>query len=303
MRVRKFGMEDEDPVLSQWRRCLAADPVTPELFREKILLERSFEPDWCLVSEDGGKVLGFIYSPAVGEVAFVNVIFVDPDHRGRGIGTGLLQSALDAHRKAGRRSVLVSGGPRYFFPGIDVEAYGRAIDFFRKNGFTELNRDSVAMGRSLVGYQIPGQVLKAEKGLEEEGIFVRHLEPRHLLGLRLFLRDNFPAWEEVARETIERHPRELDLIVVALRWGEVVGYCQCASDGLLEHFGPFGVREDMRGKGIGAVMFHKCLHWIQAKGCKNVWFAWGGGRNYSFYARHGMAATRRFATMKADLGP
>jgi len=303
MRIRKFAMGDEDLVLSLWGRCLPADPVTPELFREKILLERSFEPDWCLVSEDGGDVIGFIYSPASGKAAFVNVIFVDPDHRGKGIGTGLLRSALETHRRAGRRSVLVSGGPRYFFPGIDVEAYGRAIEFFRENGFAELNRDSVAMGRSLVGYRIPSQVLEAGERLEEADISVRHLEPQHLLGLRLFLRGNFPTWEEVAMETIERHPRELDLIVVALSRGEVVGYCQCASDGLLEHFGPFGVREDMRGRGIGAVMFHKCLQGIHARGCKNVWFAWGGGRNCSFYTRHGMAVTRRFATMKADLGP
>jgi len=303
MRVRRFAMDDEEPVLSLWNRCLVADPVTPELFREKILLENPFEPDWCLVSEAGGEILGFIYSPGAGNVAFVNVIFVDSDHRGMGIGGRLLRGALESHGKAGRKSVLVSGGPRYFFPGVDVEAYGRAIDFFRKNGFTELNRDSVAMGRSLVGYRIPSHVLEAERRLDEGGISVRYLEPRHLLGLRLFLRDNFPAWEGVARETIERHPRELDLIVVAIRGAEVVGYCQCASDGLLEHFGPFGVREDMRGREIGAVMFHKCLQGIHAKGCKNVWFAWGGGRNYSFYARHGMAVTRRFATMKADIGP
>jgi len=303
MRVRQFVMEDEDLVLSLWKRCLTADPVTPEVFREKIPLESAFEPDWCRVSEDGGEILGFIYSPAVGNVAFVNVIFVDPDHRGRGIGSQLLRGALESHGKAGRKSVIVSGGPRYFFPGVDVEAYERAIDFFNKNGFRELNRDSVAMGRSLVGYRIPSNVLEAERRLEEGGIFVKYLEPRHLLGLRLFLRDNFPSWEGVATETIGRHPRELDLIVVALSRGEVVGYCQCASDGLLEHFGPFGVREDMRGRGIGSVMFHKCLHGIQAKGCKNVWFAWGGGRNYSFYARHGMAVTRRFATMKADIGP
>jgi len=299
--IRQFEMKDEDSVLSLWGRCLTSDPVTPELFREKIPLERDFDPDWCLVSaEDGGKVLGFIYSPATEKQAFVNVIFVDPIHRGKGIGTSLLQKALEIHVKAGRRSVMVSGGPRYFFPGVDVEAYGRAIDFFSKNGFVELNRNSLSMGRSLVGYRIPDQILDIQGHLEEE-IFIKYLEPRYILGLRFFLREHFPEWEEVARETLERNPMELDLFVVAIRGEEVVGCCQCASDGLLEHFGPFGVREDMRGKGIGAVLFHRCLQRIQAKGCKNVWFTWGGGRNYSFYTRHGMAVTRRFATMKIDL--
>jgi mycothiol synthase len=303
--IRPFDMKDEDAVLSLWGRCLTTDPVTAELFREKILLERDFDPDWCLVAaEEGGRVLGFIYAPATGNTGFVNVIFVDPDHRGKGIGSELLRRALQAHRGGGRKRVLVSGGPRYFFPGIDIEAYGRATDFFRRNGFVELNRDSVAMGRSLVGYRIPDQVLEAARRLEREGIDVEHLGPRYIMGLRLFLRGHFPAWEEVARETLERHPRELDLFVIAVRGGrEVVGYCQCASDGLLEHFGPFGVREDMRGRGVGAVMFHRCLQGIQAKGCKNVWFAWGGGRNYSFYTRYGMAVTRRFATMGIDLSP
>jgi GNAT superfamily N-acetyltransferase len=309
MEIRRFEMSDEDQVVALWGRCLPSDPVTPELFREKVLFARGFEPDLCLVSVgsgdeggEGGKVLGFIHSPADGATAFVNAIFVDPQHRGNGIGTALLQRALDAHRRAGRRAMRVSGGPRYVFPGVDVEAYGKAIEFFRKNGFIELNRDSIAMGRSFVGYRIPEQVLEAERRLIDEGIYVKHLEPRYILSMFRFLNGSFPDWAEVARDTLERHPKDLDLFVIALRGEEVVGYCQCATDGLLEHFGPFGVGEAMRGRGVGTVIFHRCLQMIQAKGCRNVWFAWGGGRNCSFYTRHGMAVTRRFAVMEMNLG-
>ncbi|MBO3803511.1 MAG: GNAT family N-acetyltransferase, partial [Candidatus Brockarchaeota archaeon] len=60
---------------------------------------------------------------------------------------------------------------------------------------------------------------------------------------------------------------------------------------------PFGVLPEHRNKGVGTVIFHKCLRMLQSKGVRNVWFAWGGGRNYSFYRRQGMLEARRFAVL------
>jgi len=52
------------------------------------------------------------------------------------------------HKERGARRIVVSGGPRYIIPGVDVKAYPAAISF-PKHGFKEVNRDSISMYRSL----------------------------------------------------------------------------------------------------------------------------------------------------------
>lgn len=46
--------------------------------------------DWGLVAEESTKVTGFIATSG----AFIDQLFVDPDHQRRGIGTSLLTTAL-----------------------------------------------------------------------------------------------------------------------------------------------------------------------------------------------------------------
>jgi N-acetylglutamate synthase-like GNAT family acetyltransferase len=58
-----------------------------------------------------------------------------------------------------------------------------------------------------------------------------------------------------------------DQFVVAWHEGEIVGYCQFEG----EHFGPYGVRSDMQGKGIGTMLMVKCLQTMRRKGLHNAW--------------------------------
>jgi ribosomal protein S18 acetylase RimI-like enzyme len=98
-----------------------------------------------------------------------------------------------------------------------------------------------------------------------------------------------------------RHPKNLDYLLVALKDDKVVGYCQMGIDGLVEHFGPFAVAGELRSKGIGAVLFHKCLEAMQARGARNMWFMRSAGRNQSFYLRQGLKEMRRFTALSRDL--
>jgi len=186
-------------------------------------------------------------------------------------------------------------------PGVDWVAYPGALEFFAKNGFKEVNRESVSMSRSLMDYRTPEEVLKMEEELHKQGYTFQLLDEEHVLPLLQFLKREFPGWDDDARKTLDTNPINLDYFVIALKDGHIVGYCQIATDNLIEHFGPFGVAQNLRSRGLGAVLFHKCLKLMQSKGAKHAWFLWGGGRNYTFYTRHGMKEIRRFAIVAKDL--
>jgi len=301
MKVRSFAGRDFWQVVGLWNDCLQADKVSPELFRYRVILQPSYDPNLCLTAEEQGKVLGFAFAVPARETAYINALFVAEDHRRTGIGSKLVEHLSTAAADRGLKKLVFSGGPRYLVPGIDWIAYPGALEFFANAGFKEVSRESVAMSRSLVDYKTPPEVIELEGKLTKEGYAFVQLDEEHVLPLLQFLAKEFPGWDNDARATLEADLTNLDLFIIALKAGEIVGYCQIATDGLIEHFGPFGVAANLRNKGIGAVIFNKCLRLMQMKGAKNAWFLWGGGRNYAFYIRHGMREIRRFAIVSKGL--
>ena len=301
MRVMPFEGAEFFDVVDLWNDSMQADRISPELFRYRVLLQPNYDPGLCLVAEDDGRVIGFAFGVPARDVVYVNAIFVRRDSRRMGVGSELLGAMTDAAKGKGLKKMVFSGGPRYVVPGVDWVSYPGAIEFFTKNGFKEVNRESVAMSRSLMDYRTPPEVIELEEKFKKEGYVFMQLDEQHVLPLLRFLAREFPGWDHDARVTLESNLKNLDMFIIALKGDDIVGYCQIATDGLIEHFGPFGVAANLRSKGIGAVLFHKCLKLMQTKGARNAWFLWGGGRNYSFYVRHGMKEMRRFAIMSKEL--
>jgi ribosomal protein S18 acetylase RimI-like enzyme len=61
------------------------------------------------------------------------------------------------------------------------------------------------------------------------------------------------------------------------------------------------VREDVRGKKLGAKLFCEAVRRIKAADGRTVWFNWADEGPARFYERHGLRITRRFAIMRKDL--
>ncbi|MAE59812.1 MAG: GNAT family N-acetyltransferase [Planctomycetaceae bacterium] len=55
----------------------------------------SLEPDGCFVAESQGRPVGTTTAAIFGDVAWIAMVLVDVDHRGRGIGTALFHHAID----------------------------------------------------------------------------------------------------------------------------------------------------------------------------------------------------------------
>jgi len=90
----------------------------------------------------------------------------------------------------------------------------------------------------------------------EAGVSIRRVEPWDRLRLRTFIEKEFGPWWSVETElAYSQHPITAFL---ATQERVVVGFAayECSRRG---YFGPTGVRQDLRGKGIGAALLLRSL--------------------------------------------
>ena len=309
--VRGYRGTDETSLVAAWNTALPGDPVDARVFRRKVLLDPNFLAEHLLVAEAEGQVAGFCVCvmrqvPLEGaglepERGWITAFGVRPSRRGQGVGSALLDRALALFRNAGRESVAIAPyAPNYFVPGVDVARYAEGLGFLEKRGFSQV-AEAISMDANIVLLDT-APWLQPEPALAEQGIHIRALRPHEAPEFLAFLAAHMPGdWVRHARELLLDCTRGLaseTQFTVALCHGELVGYCQFEG----EHFGPFGVREDMQGQGIGTVLLARCLETMRQAGHHNAWVLWTSEDTaQKVYNRFGFRETRRFAILRRDL--
>ena len=321
IKIRSYEIGEEAKIVSLWNRCLVKDPINLEVFERKVLLDPNFEAEGFLLAEDEGRLLGFSYNifreyPLLrGEVeqdkdrGWIVAFGLVPEAHHRDVSDSLIQASLEYHKSKGKKVVLYSPYiPNYFFPGIDADSYPREYDALIRNGFTEVKEaEALAMDASLwPDFEHPSDIVEREERLRHEGIEVKVLTTEYLYPLMKFLKEYFQGdWYRHALELL-LHNRKKQLFI-AVKRREVVGYCQFWDGEGYEwympgsHFGPLGVREDVRGKGIGTVLLHRCLEAMKENGIHTAFLLWTGKEARRLYERFGFKVTRVFRIMKREL--
>jgi mycothiol synthase len=311
VKIREFQPADLDAVVAMLNRGLTSDPVTSETFQRKVLLDQNFDTAGAPVAVIGGQVVGFALgmvrrfqledNPPDFDKSWITLISVDKEFRRRGIGRRLIAEleAFFGSRKCS--TVWVSSyAPNYFIPGVDVNAYPEALLFMKSLGYEEILRP-LSMDANLVHTAAPEWV--REKELELRGkVVVEPFRPQLILPLLAWMRQEFAGdWQRFAREAMTRITLgefRPDNLWIAHEDGKVLGYCQHDNAG---RFGPFGVSESERGRGIGAVLLFKCLEAMRSKGLHNAWFLWTDDKVAKLYAQAGFTESRRFALLRKSI--
>jgi mycothiol synthase len=320
---RAYRSGDAPDVVALWQRSAPADAVSFSWFCDYVLLDPNFEPAGLVLACDAdadadvtapGALLGAAYAvrrrtPAAGtdlepDTGWIPFFFVDPDARGRGIGSALLHRAIDFLRGLGRTQVdFGCYTPNYFLPGIDPARYPAGAELLRRKGFA-VRYSPVAMDLSLVGFTIPADVAKLRAERVADGYAFGRPTPGDVLDVINFAAAEFaPDWGEAIRHYVLAG-RSLDDILVIRRDSRVVAFCMYgAYRGIRERFGPFGVDSSLRGTGLGKVLLYDCLAQMVSDGLHSAWFLWTGEESPAgnLYTRAGFQVTRRFDVVRAVL--
>ena len=302
-------------LVDAWCRSAPRDPITTDRFRDLVLLDANFRPDGLRLAYAGDRMIGAAYA-VVRQVAmtgadlepergWIPFFFVAPEARGQGAGRALLSSALDWLRAAGRKEAdFASYTPGYVLPGLDADAYPEAAGLLAGLGFRRLYQ-AAAMDRSLAAYTTPDAIHGRLAGLEARGFRFGAPTVDELVPLVTLAAERFSAdWARAIRDAV-RSGLPLDHIVLARDPSQaVVGWAMWgAYEHRLERFGPFGVRDDQRGLGLGEVLLHLSLSRMRALGAYSAWFLWTGEDSPAgrLYRKAGFTVSRRFDVLRAVL--
>ena len=127
-------------------------------------------------------------------------------------------------------------------------------------------------------YDLPDSQALAAR-LEAEGVHCRRAEPFERSATVRFVTDRWPAWEDEATAAFARVP---PTVIVAIEGERIVGFAAYNAT-RPDYFGPTGVDEGHRGRGIGTLLLLRALEALAAEGY--AYAIIGGVGPAAFYER------------------
>lgn len=306
--IRSFARGDLQKLVALWNASMAADPISEQRLLLDYVLDPHFDPDGLLLATDGDELIGFALGMtartdvpsdnAVGTGVIVG-FGVAESHRRQGIGSQLLQQ-LEAYFLAKDVSTIQVGPwvPPYLAPGVDEGAYAGTVEFLEAQGFAS-GAKPVSMRALLTGYEASADVPEIAARLEAEDVTIRPAVADDVTELIAFAVEHFPHWESYVRGALQSvvSANGEATLHIALDGGTVIGFAMTNG----ERFGPFGVNDEYRGRGIGAVLLSRALCAMRAANVHLAYFLWTSDQTARLYNRHGFEIVRRFTMMSKKL--
>jgi GNAT superfamily N-acetyltransferase len=326
------SLREIDPIASMpgllrlWNACLSSSfPLGEDLFLQG--LGPVGETRTCIAAfaENGsGPLLGFALvkggiqpMAAQARMGHLSLILVDPQARGRGIGSSLLGASEAWLKDGAAKGLIVGADRRHFFPGVPVEGgpVGEAgskglAAFLEKRGYHPEALEHDLLGPALAGLSPDGVELLPPGG----GFSFAHGEGSHRGAGEAFFKANFPGrWTSEFLDFLDSGQDPHDLILLLGAEGkEVLGFCRIS---LGEHgwlqpglywrsllpgrtgaLGPIGVDGSQRGKGLGLALLRRGLQELGARGAGQVVIDWTD--QLGFYAPLGFRIWKSYRSFR-----
>lgn len=139
MNIRGMTLQDYEDVYRLWTSCSGMGLSDLDDSREGIAAFLARNPDTCFAAEEAGELQGAILAGNDGRRGYIYHTAVRPDRRGRGIGSALVERAMEALEKLGiHKAALV----------VFARNQGGNA-FWEKQGFT-VREDLVYRNRAIV---------------------------------------------------------------------------------------------------------------------------------------------------------
>ncbi len=305
MEILNYSQRYEKEVVDMWNKTLTVDPITVFKFRKQVLFDDNFDKDLCFLGVENDGIVGFLLAtkrkfpylerglePTRG---WINVMFVDQEHRRKGVGKALVKHAESKLKSMGVETITLGAySPNYFFPGVDKDNYGEAVIFFEKMG-CQAGEESYSMCKDLHSYKISEETLDKLSKAQGAGFSFINFEYNYALELLEFLKDEFGGgWKRNALISMQNNSAGDCILLVLDRDKKIVGFCMRMIDGNPMRFGPFGIKKEVRNYGIGGILFDIMQLEMEKRGIYHLYFVSTDEPGKRFYERHGLKVFRTF---------
>lgn len=147
MKIRAFQNEDKDSVIQLWRRCgLVVEHNDPE---KDIQRKLKVDPEWFLVGEEEGKIIGSCMIGYEGHRGWINYLAVDPAYRKKGYGREMMDRAESLLKEVGCAKI-----------NLQLRKNNRSVmEFYESLGFKV--DEVISMGKRLEA-DGPGKIEQAD---------------------------------------------------------------------------------------------------------------------------------------------
>jgi GNAT superfamily N-acetyltransferase len=248
------------------------DQFTPELIEDKSFGDPHFDQENILVGKEEGKIVAFMpglwKQKEVRRIGWIKWFAVERKMRREGIGSRLLEELEARFRKHRVQEIRISdSAPNYLQPGIDPRNT-EAVAFLLRKGYAKTG-DFFHMEAKLARQDL--ETRESEQILNGEGFRFRRLEPGDRQNFMTFLggepkEDAYRVDKCYRQQPISCH--------IAVHGGNVVAYAQYDVD-RPGWFGGMRTSEEFRrAKGLGTILFKRCLTDMRRLGYTKALIGW-----------------------------
>jgi GNAT superfamily N-acetyltransferase len=241
-----------------------------------------YTPAYQLGAWDDGRLVGVLFGiareDANGSVLGINLMAVDPAYQRSGIASQLLTELGARAQAQGVTRIRVGGlAPNYLWPGPDLR-YTAALCFFQHHGYQKVG-EAYNMRVDLSASDWDTSV--DEQRLATQGWHIRRLQPDDQAVFGAWLeREWSAAWQYEGLYSYENDPIST---FVAVQDSTIRAFACYDVSGFENTFGPTGAEPQVRGLGIGKLLYHRCLAELRQQGHMHAEVGWVGP--VAFYAR------------------
>ncbi|MDX1583974.1 MAG: GNAT family N-acetyltransferase [Thermoanaerobaculia bacterium] len=269
-------------------RTLLEDSLEPKFDIRPVVEEKLFGsgyggPARCRIALEEGAIRGVSVSCG----SAIRLLAVAPAFRHRGIGSELLADAVSEIRLVGQRVTVGAAPGNYLVPGVPEEN-AESIEFLAKRGLVAKTSAT----------DLTAELRDARRPTERSHVKIERVRSS-TEELERFLEEEFgPAitWEIGHGLMTDRA-----VVRIARSEGAIIGFSACEINNAgLGTFGPQGVSESHRGRGIGAMLLHHSLADLREMGYEQARIPWVSSTKY--YERAcGAKVAGTYVVMRGDL--
>ena len=215
--------------------------------------------------------------------AWVKIVYVRDDMRGKGIGRRILKELEDKLAIAGATKLIFgSSSPFYLMPGLP-QSHEPSLQFFLKQGW---NSQSTRQNLKIILSHDSQPLLEKIETLQQEKpkYIVKEAQNAEEKELLQFIETEFSkSWaKETQNAIIQKKEKKFVIYLKNAQYQSIGGFVAIGATNP-NWLGPMGVKKSLRRQGFGNWLLLVAIHIAQTRNMEHLIVPWVNEANTKFY--------------------